>query len=155
MTGFVNFFTSSLSKRGRGKLTPWISLQLAVQLKNDVVLHLCLKMLKTHTWTKTRIYRSVFFFCEAPVTDANAHIQERILIPMNARTDNLPLWAPLNNQVRLTNLEIDEVTTDVSLSMGTSPTTERKTSLNPTINSEKYEHSCQAKDLNPGGNVPL
>ena len=41
-------------------------------------------------------------------------------------------------------LEIHEVTTGVSLSTGTSPTTESITSLNPEINPEKYEHPCQA-----------
>lgn len=43
-------------------------------------------------------------------------------------------------QERVWNAEIDEVTTGVSLSMGTSPTIER-------IISYKYEHSCQIYDL--------
>jgi len=51
-------------------------------------------------------------------------------------------------------LEIDEVTIDVSLSTEMSPTTESTTPLNPRINSEKYEHMYQVKDLNVGGQVP-
>ena len=38
------------------------------------------------------------------------------------------------------NLEIDEVTTDVLLSTGTSPTTESIAPLNPEINPGKYEN---------------
>jgi hypothetical protein len=51
-------------------------------------------------------------------------------------------------------LEIHEVTTGVTLSTGTSPTTESIGPLNPKINSGKYEHMCQVEDLNPGGQVP-
>jgi hypothetical protein len=50
-------------------------------------------------------------------------------------------------------LEIDEITTSASPSMVTSPTTESTTSLNPKINSGKYEHSYQIEDLNIGGQV--
>jgi hypothetical protein len=51
-------------------------------------------------------------------------------------------------------LEIDEVTTDASLSMGMSSTTESTIPLNSGINSEKYEHPRQVEDLKPGGQVP-
>ena len=40
-------------------------------------------------------------------------------------------------------LEIDEVTTDASLSTGTSPTTESITSLNP-VEKRKHEHKLDA-----------
>ena len=55
---------------------------------------------------------------------------------------------------KLADLEIRKVTTDASLLTGTSPATESTASLNPKINSGKYEHSCQVGDLNPGGQVP-
>ena len=48
-------------------------------------------------------------------------------------------------------LEIHEVTTDASLTTGTSPTIESIAPLNPGINLRKYEHPCQIKDLNPDG----
>jgi hypothetical protein len=51
----------------------------------------------------------------------------------------------------MANLEINEVTTDVSLSMDTSPTTEKIVPLNPEINLGKYEHLCQVGDMNLGG----
>ena len=40
-------------------------------------------------------------------------------------------------------LEIDEITTDASLSIGTSPTTESIARVNPVINLEKCEHPYQ------------
>ena len=49
-----------------------------------------------------------------------------------------------------THLEIDEVTTGVSLSTETSPTIESTTPLNPKINAEKYKHLCQVEEFNPG-----
>jgi hypothetical protein len=52
-----------------------------------------------------------------------------------------------------THLEIDEITTNGSLSTGTSSTTENTTLLNPRINPKKYEHLCQVDDLNPGTQV--
>jgi hypothetical protein len=55
---------------------------------------------------------------------------------------------------RPVNLEIHEVTAGASLLTGTSPTTESKAPLNPEINPEKCEHSCQVEDLNLGGQVP-
>ena len=48
-------------------------------------------------------------------------------------------------------LKIHEVTTDVSLPTGTSPTIESIAPLNLRINLEKYEHSCQIEDINPVG----
>jgi hypothetical protein len=51
-------------------------------------------------------------------------------------------------------LKIDEVTTDVSLLTGTSPTTESTAPLNAKINLEKYEHICQVEDLNLSEQVP-
>jgi hypothetical protein len=92
-------------------------------------------------------------FLQDLVIGADAHIHER-LTPMNSCTHTLPLWAPLKNWVGLANFEIVEVTTGTSLSMGTSPTTERIASLNPGINPEKYTHSCQVENLNPDGQVP-
>jgi hypothetical protein len=56
--------------------------------------------------------------------------------------------------IELVDLKIHEVTTDASLSMRTSPTTESIAPLNPKINPEKYEHPCQVEDLNPDGQVP-
>jgi hypothetical protein len=94
-----------------------------------------------------------FPFLQDLVTGADAHIH-KWLTPMNSCTHTLPLWAPPKNWVGLTNLEIVEVTTGISLSMGTSPTTERIAPLNPRINPEKYKHPCQVRDLNPGGQVP-
>jgi len=38
--------------------------------------------------------------------------------------------------------------------MGTSPTIESITSLNPEINPVKYKHSCQVGDVNPGEQIP-
>ena len=74
---------------------------------------------------------------------------------------NHPLWIHIRKlylyedlrRIEPTNFEIDEVTTDVLLSTGTSPTTESVAPLNPKINSEKYEHPCQVENLNPGGQV--
>jgi hypothetical protein len=51
-------------------------------------------------------------------------------------------------------LGIHEVTTGASLSTGTSPTNESIAPLNPGINPEKCEHTCQVDDLNLGGQVP-
>jgi hypothetical protein len=51
-------------------------------------------------------------------------------------------------------LKIHEVTTGVSLSTGTSPTTECIAPLNPGIDLGKCEHLCQVEDLYPGGQVP-
>jgi len=51
-------------------------------------------------------------------------------------------------------LEIHEVTTDASPSIGTSRTSETIAKLNPGINPEKCEHRCQVEDLNPDGQVP-
>jgi hypothetical protein len=95
----------------------------------------------------------LFPFFARPSTGADAHIHKR-LTPMNSCSHTLPLWAPPKNWVGLTNLEIVEVTTGISLSMGTSPTTERIAPLNPRINPEKYKHPCQVGDLNLGGQVP-
>ena len=53
----------------------------------------------------------------------------------------------------LTDHEIHEVITDVSLSTETSPTTESIALLKPEINPGKYEHLCQVEDLNLGGQV--
>jgi hypothetical protein len=49
--------------------------------------------------------------------------------------------------------EIHEVTTDTSMSTGTSFTTESITPLNSEINPEKYEHPCHVEDY-PGGQIP-
>jgi hypothetical protein len=71
----------------------------------------------------------------------------RTLTPINARTQILPY-----ERLRRTesaDLEIHEVSTGVSLSTKTSPTTESIAPLNPKINLEKYEHSYQVKNLNP------
>jgi len=57
-------------------------------------------------------------------------------------------------RIEPTYLEINEVTTDVSLLMGTSPTTESIASLNSKINLRKCEHPCQVDDLNPDEQVP-
>jgi hypothetical protein len=73
---------------------------------------------------------------------------------MNARTHTLPIWAPLKNQVGPTNLEIDKVTTGVSLPTDMSSTTESVAPLNHGINPKKYENLCQVEDLNLGGQVP-
>jgi hypothetical protein len=54
-----------------------------------------------------------------------------------------------------TDLEIHEVTTGVSLSMGTSLTTKSIALINSEINSGKYEQPWQVENLNPGGQVPL
>lgn len=51
----------------------------------------------------------------------------------------------------LEDLEIDEATTGISLSTGTSPATESLTPLNPIINLEKHEHPWQVEDFEPGG----
>ena len=88
----------------------------------------------------------IIFFLRDSATDADAHRHERTLI--------LPLWAPSKNQVGPTNLEIDEVTTDASLSTDMLPIIERITQLNPRINPEKYEYSCQVGDLNLGRTQP-
>jgi hypothetical protein len=74
------------------------------------------------------------------------------LTPMNTCTQTLP-YKHIRNTVPA-HLEIDEVTVRTSLSTGTSPTTETTTSLNPGINTEKYEHRYQIEDLNVGGQVP-
>jgi hypothetical protein len=50
-------------------------------------------------------------------------------------------------------LEIHEVTTGVSLSTGTSPTTKTIEPINPGINSGKYEHPYQVENLNPDRQV--
>ena len=52
------------------------------------------------------------------------------------------------------NLEIDEVTTGMSLSTETSLTTKSTMPLNSGINLEKCEFPCQVKDLNLDGQVP-
>jgi hypothetical protein len=52
------------------------------------------------------------------------------------------------------NRGIHEITTGVSLLMGTSSTIESIAPVNPRINLEKYEHLCQVEDLNPDGQVP-
>jgi hypothetical protein len=91
--------------------------------------------------------KSRFFLRWDPVTDTDTHPYER--------THAQPtLWAPPKNQFRPTNLKIDEVTTGVSLLTGMSSATESISSLNLRKNSEKYEHQCQVRDLNPGGQVP-
>jgi len=53
-----------------------------------------------------------------------------------------------------TDLEIHEVTTDVSLLTGTSPITENIAPLNSGINPGKCEHPCQVDDLNSDEQVP-
>jgi hypothetical protein len=50
--------------------------------------------------------------------------------------------------------EIHEGTAGASLSTGTSPTTESIAPVNPGINPEKYEYSCQVEDLNPDRQIP-
>ena len=84
----------------------------------------------------------------------------------NVETHNMhahsPIWTHVHKpypyeHLRRTepaNLEINEVTTGTSLSTGTSPTIEIIVPLNPIINLEKYEHTCQVKNLNPDGQVP-
>ena len=79
-----------------------------------------------------------------PVTDVDAYIHERTRTPRARSTSEEPSWTGKN-------FEIDEVTIDVSLSMGISSTTESIALLNPRKNLEKYKHSCQVRDLNPGG----
>jgi len=90
---------------------------------------------------------NTWFFLRDPITDTDAHIQERTPTPINARMQPLPLWAPPKNQVGPANLEIEEVTTGASLSTSTLPTTESIALLNLGINPEKYEYPCQVKDL--------
>jgi hypothetical protein len=71
------------------------------------------------------------------------HISRLIKSPQVSRyrrERRLPLKSTLNP-------EIDEVTIGASLSTGTSSTTE--STLNPGINLEKCEHSCQVENLNP------
>jgi hypothetical protein len=74
------------------------------------------------------------------------------LTSMNTRTQSLPY--DRLRKPKSTDLEIHEVTIDVSLSMGTSLTTKNITSLNPEINPGNYEHMCQVDDLNPDVQVP-
>jgi hypothetical protein len=57
---------------------------------------------------------------------------------------NTSSHSPLKNRVRPTNFEIDQVTTDVSLSTATLPTTSI-VPLNLRINWEKWEHPCQVR----------
>ena len=71
---------------------------------------------------------------------------------MNTLTQTLPY-----EHLRRTepaDLEIHEVTMDVSLSTETSLTTESIAPLNLGINPGKYEHPYQVEDLNLGGGVP-
>jgi hypothetical protein len=83
-------------------------------------------------------------------------------MPTTHKHAHLPLWTHIRKpypyehlwRTELVDLEIHEVTTDASLSRGTSPTTESITPLNPGINPEKREHPCQVEELNPGGQVP-
>jgi hypothetical protein len=70
----------------------------------------------------------------------------RTLIPLNTRTQTVPYKQSAD-------LEIHEVTTDASLSTGTSPTTKNIALLNPEINPGKYDHPCQVENLKPGGQV--
>jgi hypothetical protein len=105
-----------------------------------------------------RFHLDVFF---ANYMSTNADAQHA---PMNTHTQILPLWA-LSKDCASTSrrstkspqaphLEIDEVATGASLSTGRSSTTKSTVSLNHEINSEKYEHPCQVKNLNLGGQIP-
>jgi len=64
----------------------------------------------------------------------------RALTTINACTYTLSLRTPLKNRVSSVNLEIDEVTINVSLSTDTSPIIGNIALLNLKINLEKYKH---------------
>jgi len=67
----------------------------------------------------------------------------------NVDVHNTHAHSPLRTHIRKPHPY--EHTTGVSLSTGTSPTTESIVPLNSKINPEKYEHMYQVDDLNPGG----
>ena len=48
-------------------------------------------------------------------------------------------------EIELSDLEVDEITTDVSLLMGTLPTTERTMTLNPKINTKNMNTDVKSK----------
>lgn len=57
-------------------------------------------------------------------------------------------------EAELADLKIDEVITDASLSIGTSPITERIAHVKFWINPRKFEHSCHVEDSNLDGQIP-
>jgi hypothetical protein len=86
----------------------------------------------------------VSFFFEKYGTNASTHIHAHLLTYMNAHTHTLFLWAPPKDWAGGSGLDIDEVITDASLSMGTSPPTERIFHIYKT-------HGCQTWGLNSCG----
>ena len=89
----------------------------------------------------------VFFRITQYNVDAhNTHAHSHLWIHVRKPYPYEHLWS-----TELADLEIHEVTTGASLSMGTLPTTESIASLNTGINPGKYEYPCQVDDLNPDG----
>jgi hypothetical protein len=64
-----------------------------------------------------------FFFFEKYSTNIDAHIHVYTLTSVKAHTHILPLWASLEDWADILDFEIDKVTTGVSLSMESSPST--------------------------------
>ena len=67
-----------------------------------------------------------------------------IFLELHSARTLTPMWT------ERADLKIHEVTISVSLSAGTSRTTESIAPLNPEINLKKYEHTYQVEDLNLG-----
>jgi hypothetical protein len=105
-------------------------------------------------WEQFKRLGALFLFIFLRITQVqmqtfNTHAHSPLKIHIRKPYLYKHLWKTVT-----AHLKIDEITTGTSLSTGTLPTTESTTVLNPNINLEKYEHTCQVKDLNLGGLVP-
>jgi hypothetical protein len=104
-----------------------------------------------YCWSCSNIWLHLLIFLRDPVIDAEAHIHEHTITPMNTH------FTPLSTSEELswTGKSQDWRSYHRRLMVDGYVTYHWKIApLNTRINFEKYEHPCQVGNLNPGEQVP-